>query len=98
MTTAPALTDDLGVWARRSLAPAALTELDVWDAFERRDRLARLLAAAPPVSAQIEAVLTAADDAWHAVRAQVAPLLALGSYLSSRPLDHYVRQYLAEDA
>ncbi len=97
MSEATRLQDDLGVWARRGLAPSSLTEVDAWDAFERRDRVARSVAAGEALPDHLAEALAAADDLWHDARAMVEPLLRLGTYLATRPADHYVRTYLAEE-
>lgn len=92
----PTLSENISVWARRALAVATLTEVDVWDAFDRRQEIAAALAAGATASSHLEAMLAGADDLWHDQRARVAPILRLGTYLQSRPPAHYVHQYLAE--
>jgi hypothetical protein len=84
----------LDVWARRAMIIPTLAELDVWDAFDHRDAIRQ--AGETDLPEHDAAILGAADDQWHEAAARVRPLLQLGSYLSSRPADHYARTYLEE--
>lgn len=88
------LPEAIGLWARRGLAPGALTEVDIWDAFEHREAIAAALRSGARLDAHLEAALAAADDAWHAASHLVAPALRLGTYLQTRPPGHFAHQYL----